>query len=78
VLSIDAERERISLGLKQNIESNFESLTQDLELGSEISAEVVSVSDTGVYLKLDNNVTGSLKLLQKNLREIIETSSLAA
>jgi len=63
--------------LKQHIESNFESLTQDLELGSEISVEVVSISDTGVYLKLDNNVTGSLKLLQKNLREIIETNSLA-
>jgi small subunit ribosomal protein S1 len=77
VLSIDAERERISLGLKQNIESNFEPLTQDLELGSEISAEVVSVSDTGVYLKLDQNITGSLKLLQKELREIVETSSLA-
>ena len=77
VLSIDAERERISLGLKQNIESNFDSLTQDLEVGSEISAEVVSVSDTGVYLKLDQNITGSLKLLQKELREILETSSLA-
>jgi small subunit ribosomal protein S1 len=76
VLSIDAERERISLGLKQNIESNFESLTQDLELGSEISAEVVSVSDTGVYLKLDQNIPGSLKLLQKELREIVEASSL--
>jgi len=77
VLSIDAERERISLGLKQNIESNFESLTQDLELGSEVSVEIVSVSDTGVYLKLDNNITGSLKLLQKELREIVESSSLA-
>ena len=77
VLSIDAERERISLGLKQNIETNFESLTQDLELGSEVSVEVVSVSDTGVYLKLDNNITGSLKLLQKDLREILEKNSLA-
>jgi small subunit ribosomal protein S1 len=76
VLSIDAERERISLGLKQNLESNFESLTQDLESGSEISAEVVSVSDTGVYLKLDNNITGSLKLLQKELRDILENKSL--
>ena len=76
VLSIDADRERISLGLKQNLESNFESLTQDLEVGSEVSAEIVSVSDTGVYLKLDNNITGSLKLLQKELREIVETNSL--
>ncbi len=40
MLSIDSDRERISLGLKQNIESNFESLTQDLEVGSEISVEV--------------------------------------
>jgi len=76
VLSIDADRERISLGLKQNLESNFETLTQSLEIGSEISTQVVSVSDTGVYLKLDNNITGSLKLLQKELREILENNSL--
>ena len=63
--------------MKQNIESNFEPLTQDLELGSEVSVEIVSVSDTGVYLKLDNNITGSLKLLQKELREILEKNSLA-
>ena len=76
VLSIDADRERISLGLKQNLETSFESLTQDLEPGLGITTEVVSISDTGVYLKLDNNITGSLKLLQKELREIIETSSI--
>jgi small subunit ribosomal protein S1 len=76
VLSIDSERERISLGLKQNIESNFDSLTQDLEVGSEISTDVVSISDTGIYLKLQNNITGSLKLLQKDLREILENQSL--
>jgi small subunit ribosomal protein S1 len=76
VLSIDAERERISLGLKQNIESNFDSLTQDIESGNDITAEIVSVSDTGVYLKLENNITGSLKLLQKELRDVLENSSL--
>ena len=76
VLSIDAERERISLGLKQNLESNFESLTGNLETGSEITTEIVSISDTGVYLKLENNVTGSLKLLQKELRDILDNNSL--
>ena len=30
-----------------------------------------------MYLKLDNNITGSLKLLQKDLREILEKNSLA-
>ena len=58
-------------------QTHVQVLTQDLEIGSEISVEVVSVSDTGVYIKLDNNITGSLKLLQKELREIVESSSLA-
>jgi len=45
-------------------------------VGSEISTDVVSISDTGIYLKLQNNITGSLKLLQKDLREILENQSL--
>ena len=76
VLSIDAERERISLGLKQFIESNFDSLTDSIKVGSEISANVVSISDTGVYLKLENNLNGTLKLLQKELREVLENNTL--
>jgi small subunit ribosomal protein S1 len=76
VLSIDAERERISLGLKQFIESNFNSLTDSIEVGSEMSADIVSISDTGVYLKLKNNLNGTLKLLQKELREILENNTL--
>jgi small subunit ribosomal protein S1 len=76
VLSIDAERERISLGLKQYIELNFDSLVEDIEVGSEVSADIVSISDTGVYLKLVNNINGTLKLLQKELRDILEENTL--
>lgn len=76
VLSIDADRERISLGLKQYIENNFAKLTENIEPGSEIDVEVVSVTETGVYLKLNNNLNGSLKLLQKELKEILENNSL--
>ena len=76
VLSIDAERERISLGLKQYIELNFDSLVEDIEVGSEVSADIVSISDTGVYLKLVNNLNGTLKLLQKELRDILEENTL--
>ena len=76
VLSIDADRERISLGLKQFIESNFDSLTENLTVGSEISAVIVSISDAGINLKLENNLNGTLKLLQKELREILDNSSL--
>tara|TARA_B100001057_G_scaffold159606_1_gene160270 strand:- start:2498 stop:4072 length:1575 start_codon:yes stop_codon:yes gene_type:complete len=76
VLSIDADRERISLGLKQYIESNFQNLVDQYEVGKELDAEVVSITDTGVYIKLDNNLSGTLKLLQKELKAILENNSL--
>ena len=76
VLSIDAERERISLGLKQYIELNFDSLTANMDVGSEVSGVVASVSETGIYIKLDNNLNGSLKLLQKELVDILENNTL--
>ena len=56
VLSIDSDRERISLGIKQHIESNFDKLTESLEPGKSVEAEVVSISDTGVYMKLKDNI----------------------
>ncbi len=76
VLSIDSDRERISLGLKQFSESNFDKLTEKLEPGLAIDAEIVSVSETGVYMKIDNNITASLKLLQKELKDILENETL--
>ena len=76
VLSIDSDRERISLGIKQHIETNFDNFTKDLSAGSIIDAEIVSISDTGVYLKIQNNITASLKLLQKELKSILENGSL--
>ena len=76
VLSIDAERERISLGLKQFIELNFDSLTASMNVGSEVSGVVASVSETGIYIRLDNNLNGSLKLLQKELVDILENNTL--
>ena len=76
VLSIDSDRERISLGIKQYIETNFDNFTENLSAGSIIDAEIVSISDTGVNLKIQDNITASLKLLQKELKSILENDSL--
>ena len=76
VLSIDSDRERISLGIKQFIESNFTELTSKLKTGDIVDAKIVSISDTGVYMKIDGNVTASLKLLQKELKDILENETL--
>ncbi len=76
VLSIDSERERISLGIKQHIELHFDDLTNELDIGSEVDVDVVSVTETGVYIKLKNNLTGTLKLLQKELKDILENNTI--
>ncbi len=76
VLSIDSDRERISLGIKQFIETNFDKFTEGMSAGTSIEAEIVSISDTGVYMKTQNNITASLKLLQKELKSILEDETL--
>ena len=76
MLSIDSDRERISLGIKQFIEANFDKFTENLSAGTTIDAEIVSISDTGVYMKTQNNITASLKLLQKELKSILEDDTL--
>ncbi len=75
VLSIDSDRERISLGIKQYVEKNFDNFTENLSAGTVIDAEIVSISDTGIYMKIQNNITASLKLLQKELKTILEDNS---
>jgi ribosomal protein S1 len=47
-----------------------------MDVGSEVSGVVASVSETGIYIKLDNNLNGSLKLLQKELVDILENNTL--
>ena len=49
-------------------EKNFDKFTENLSAGTIIDAEIVSISDTGIYMKIQNNMTASLKLLQKELR----------
>ena len=47
-----------------------------MSAGITIDAEIVSISDTGVYMKIENNITASLKLLQKELKNILENDTL--
>ena len=61
---------------KNFIETNFEKFTENLSAGTVVEAEVVSISDTGVYMKTQNNITASLKLLQKELKSILEDNNL--
>ena len=61
VLSIDAERERISLGIKQLIEDPFSNYTAIHDKGAIVTGIVKDVDQKGVTVTLDQDVEGYIK-----------------
>ncbi len=61
VLSIDAERERISLGIKQLIEDPFNNFTATHDKGSVVMGVVKEVDQKGVVVTLAQDVEGYIK-----------------
>ena len=59
VLSVDAKSRKISLGLKQLQENPWPEIAKRFPVGTVIdSAEVVSKSNFGVFVKIDNDLEG--------------------
>ena len=61
ILSIDSERERISLGIKQLDEDPFMNYTELNEVGSVVVGEIVDISSKALTVKLAEDVNGVLK-----------------
>lgn len=61
ILAIDAERERISLGIKQLEQDPFESFIAEHPKGSKISGKVSEVDARKVVVDLADGLQGSLK-----------------
>jgi small subunit ribosomal protein S1 len=61
VLLVDAERERISLGIKQLDEDGFNNFTASMTKGSAVSGKVVEVDEKGATLDLGNGVMAYLQ-----------------
>src|ERR1700733_2767947 len=58
VLSIDKEKEKIALGLKQKEASPWENIEQRYPVGSVHEAEVVNIMSYGAFCKLEEGVEG--------------------
>jgi len=58
VLSIDKEKEKIALGLKQKEASPWENIEQRYPVGSIHTAEVVNIMSYGAFCKLQEGVEG--------------------
>ncbi len=66
VLNIDAEKERISLGIKQLTTDMWEGLGDKFSVGQEISGKVVNVTDFGVFVEVLPGVEGLLHISEMN------------
>jgi small subunit ribosomal protein S1 len=58
VLSIDAEAQKISLGMKQLVEDPWEDLTKDLFSGSLVSGKIARIVNFGLFVELENGLEG--------------------
>jgi len=59
VLSIDRDREKIALGLKQKEENPWEKVAERYPVGARIRGEVVNIMNYGAFVKLEPGVEGS-------------------
>jgi len=74
VLSIEAERERISLGIKQLISDSFSDFVDSNKKGSKVKGTVINFNDERITLSLADGVNGHLS--QKDFANSLADSSL--
>ncbi|HEY5998784.1 MAG TPA: 30S ribosomal protein S1 [bacterium] len=58
VLKFDRETERVSLGLKQKTQDPWTNLGQKYPVGSRVKGKVVSLTDYGAFVELEEGVEG--------------------
>jgi len=58
VLDFDDEKKRISLGMKQLTPHPWDSLKEDIQIGSKVKGKIVNVADYGAFLEIMPGVEG--------------------
>ena len=62
VLDVDAERRRISLGIKQCVSNPWEAFAAIYKKGDKVSGQIKSITDFGVFIGLDGGIDGLIHL----------------
>jgi small subunit ribosomal protein S1 len=58
ILSVDSQNQRIALGLKQLQENPWTKIADKYKLDTQLEAEVVSITDFGVFVKIEEDLEG--------------------
>tara|TARA_B100001079_G_scaffold197017_1_gene170712 strand:- start:644 stop:2320 length:1677 start_codon:yes stop_codon:yes gene_type:complete len=75
IINIDAEKERISLGLKQLSEDDFMSFASTNKKGAIVKGVVAEVNNRGAVITLAENITGYLKVSEISQERIEDAST---
>jgi small subunit ribosomal protein S1 len=62
VLDVDAQKRRISLGLKQTMANPWESFTEKYPQGAEVEGEVKNITEFGLFIGLPGEIDGMVHL----------------
>ncbi|CUX96274.1 30S ribosomal protein S1 [Candidatus Gullanella endobia] len=76
VLQVDAERERISLGVKQLIEDPLNSYLSLNKKGTIVTGKIISVDSKGAIVKLSDGVEGYLNTSESSYNHTKDTTTI--
>ncbi len=62
ILEIDADRRRISLGMKQCVVNPWQHFAQEHAKGEKVSGKIRSITDFGIFIGLDGEIDGLVHL----------------
>lgn len=62
VLDVDADRRRISLGIKQCVSNPWAAFAEKHEKGERVKGKIKSITDFGIFLELDGAIDGLIYL----------------
>lgn len=62
ILSIDREKEKISLGLKQKTPSPWEQVAEKYPVGAKVTGTIVSITNYGAFAKLEEGIEGLIHI----------------
>jgi len=62
VLSIDSDKRRIALGMKQCIENPWEALLKNFKVGQEHEGEIKNITEFGLFVSMTDDIDGMVHM----------------
>jgi small subunit ribosomal protein S1 len=75
VLDYDAEKKRISLGMKQLMPHPWENIDQKYPVGTKVTGKVVSLTDYGAFVEIEKGIEGLIHISEMSWTQHVKHPS---